>query len=302
MDIQIAQTLYDSVDASLKSTIGSGTAKVMMGLAGLFGTFWLLSFTLRSIQWLYMGMTAVFIDVVFEILKVAFIAGLAFNVGWFVDTIVPFVTNAPNWMGGILSGQEGAQTNQVDALINDFVNNLTNLINAMDFEWYDLKALFFAGQAIVFFCVGGVAFILVSVFTLFVLKVATSIMLAVGPVFIAFSLFGQTRHWFMGWVSLIAGFMLTNVLFSIVLALQYGFINTVMIKDGVMDTSIGGNLSMLAYFLTFAALAVQLPGYAATVMGGASVGGTSLGGMVGKAAGLSTALRFTSLLRNRIGA
>ncbi|MGP5367269.1 type IV secretion system protein [Pseudomonas helleri] len=302
MDVHIAQTLYDVVDASLKSTIGTGTAKAMMGLGGLFGTFWLVSFSLRSIQWLYIGMTAVFKDVVFEIFKVAFIAGLAFNVDWFVDTIVPFVTNAPTWMGGILSGQEGSQTNQVDVLINDFINNLINLINAMDFQWYDVKSIFFAGQAIVFFCVGGLAFILVSVFTLFVLKVSTTIMLAVGPVFIAFALFSQTRHWFMGWVSLIGGFMLTQILFSIVLALEYGFINTVMIKDGVMDTSLAGNLTMLAYFLTFACLAVQLPAYAATVMGGASVGGTSLGGVVSKAMGLSTSLRFGSLLRNKIGA
>lgn len=302
MDIQIAQTLYDSVDASLKSTIGTGTAKVMIGLGAVFGTFWLLAFTLRSIQWLYIGMTAIFKDVVFEIFKVAIIAGLAFNVGWYVDTIVPFVTNAPTWMGGILSGQEGSQTNQVDALINSFINNLVNLTNSMDFEWYDVKSIFLAGQAIVFFCVGGLAFILVSVLTLFVLKVATTIMLALGPVFIAFALFSQTRHWFMGWVSLIGGFMLTNVLFSIVLALEYGFINTVMIKNGVMDTSIAGNVTMLAYFLTFAALAVQLPAYAATVMGGASVGGTSLGGIVSKAAGLSTSMRFGSMLRNKIGA
>jgi len=300
MDIRIAQTLYDSVDASLQSTLNSGSAKVMLGLGGLIGSFWLLSFTLRSLQWICMGLTDIFKDVLFEILKVAAIAGMAFNVGWFVETIVPFVTNLPIWMGGILSGQEGPQTNQVDALVNSFLTNLANLVDAMDFEWYNVKAIFLAGQSIVYFAFGGICFILVSVVTLIVLKVTTTIMLALGPIFIAFALFDRTRQWFMSWVSLIAGFMLTNVLFSVVLALEFGFINTVIIKNGVMDTSLGGNVIMLIYFLCFAFLAGQLPSHAAAVMGGSAVGGTSLGGLVGKATGIGTALRFSRLLRNKI--
>lgn len=300
MDIRIAQSLYDAVDTSLQSTLTSGSSKVMLGLGALIGSMWLLSFTLRSLHWLWMGMTDIFKDVLFEILKVAAIAGMAFNVGWFVETIVPFVTNLPIWMGGILSGQEGAQTNQVDALVINFITNLSNLVDAMDFEWYNVKAIFLAGQSIVYFAVGGICFILVSVVTLIVLKVSTTIMLALGPVFIAFALFSQTRHWFMNWVSLIAGFMLTNVLFSIVLALEYGFINTVVIKNGVMDTSLSGNIVMLIYFLCFAFMAGQLPSHAATVMGGSAVGGTGLGGLIGKATGLGTAMRFSGLIRNKI--
>jgi len=301
MEIHIAQLLYDTIDSSLKSTLVSGTTKVMAGLGGLFGTFWLLSFTMRSIQWLYIGMTAIFKDVVFEMLKVAFIAGMAFNVTWFVDTIVPFVTNMPVWMGGILSGQDGSQTTQVDSMIKSFIDNLENLLGAMDFKWYDVKSIYQAGQALFFYTVGGAIFILIAVLTLMVLKVATTIMLALGPIFIAFALFDQTRQWFLGWVSLISGFMLTQVLFSVVLALELGFINTVMIKNGVMDTSTVGNFSMLIYFLCFAFIAAELPNYAATVMGGTATGGVRLSSVLSKAAGLKASMRMSSLMRNKIG-
>ena len=48
MDIQVAQTLFSAVDASLKSSLVNGTSKVMVGLGALIGTMWMLSFTLRS--------------------------------------------------------------------------------------------------------------------------------------------------------------------------------------------------------------------------------------------------------------
>ncbi len=295
MDIQIAQTLFTAVDASLKSTLVGGTAKVMLGVGALFGTMWLLSFTLRSIQWLYMGMTAVFKDVVFEIFKMAAIAGIAFNVGWFVETIVPLVTGLPAWMGGILSGQEGNQLTQIDSMVVTYVDGLMKLTQAMKYTVFksSLSDVYLGLQAIVLYLLGGIPFILVAVGTLITLKVATTIMLALGPLFIAFALFDQTRQWFMGWVSVVAGFMLTQVLFAVVLGLEIGFINTVIIKNGVIDTSLMGNIAMLIYFASFTVLATEIPNYAASIMGGASSGGvTGLGGILRKASGVGPALKM----------
>jgi type IV secretion system protein VirB6 len=295
MDIQVAQTLYDAVDASLKSLLTDGTANVMIGIGALMGTFWLLAFTMRSMQWLWTGMTAIYKDVLFEILKMAVITSMAFNVGWYIDTVVPFVTGLPVWMGGVMSGQEGNQLNQVDTLISTYVDGLDKLTSAMSFNFITSKAseIYLGLQAVVIYLVGGIPFILVAVGTMITLKVATTIMLAVGPVFIAFLLFEQTRQWFMGWVATVAGFMLTQVMFAIVLGLEVRFINTNVIKNGQIDTSLMGNISMLVYFLTFTVLATELPNYAASVMGGASSGGvTGLGGILGKATGLGTAGRL----------
>ena len=127
MELHVAQNMYEAVDASLQGTLASGTANVMLGIGALFGTFWLLNFTLKSIFWLYQGMTVAFRDAVIEIAKVAAIAGLAWNVGWYASTIVPFVTGLPTWMGGILSGQAGSQVNQIDALVVSYCENLQHI-------------------------------------------------------------------------------------------------------------------------------------------------------------------------------
>lgn len=290
MDIQIAQTLFQFVDAALESTLVTGTAKVMLGVGAIFGTMWLIHFTLRNIQWLYQGMNVAFKDVVFEIAKMAFVAACAFNVGWYIQTIVPFVTGFPSWMGGLLSGQEGGQINQIDSMINSYVDSLDKLISAMKFSWGGMGDSLMALLGVVFYLMGGIPFILISVGTLIVLKAATTIMLAVGPLFIAFVLFDQTRQWFWGWVSLVGGFMLTQVLFAVILALEIAFINTVIIKGGVIDTSFIGTISILVYFAAFTLLATELPNYAASVMGGGSSGGvTGLKGILGKTTGVGSA-------------
>ncbi|POD69573.1 conjugal transfer protein [Pseudomonas syringae group genomosp. 3] len=276
MDVtKIAQTLFGFVDAALQSALVTGMAKVMLGLGALFGTMWLIHFTLRNMQWLYRGMNVAFEDVAKEIAKMAFITACAFNLEWYVQTIVPFVTGLPNWMGGILSGQEGTQTNQIDSLIVVYGSNLKAIIGAMQFDIFgaSFSDIWLGIQGVVFYVVGGVPFLLAAVATLFVLKVTTTAVVAVGPLFIAFLLFEQTKQYFWGWVAAIAGFMLAQVLISVVLAIEIGFINTVMIKDGTLQTTLEGNLTILIVFCTFTALVVELPQQAASIMGGGPSGG-----------------------------
>lgn len=293
MDLtNIAFTLFQSVDAALKNTLVTGTAKVMLGVGALFGTMWLIHFTLRNIQWLYRGMNVAFEEVVREIAKMAVIAFCAFNVVWYIQTIVPFVTGLPNWMGGVLSGQEGTQTNQIDTMILAYVENLKVLTDQMSFNIFTtgFTEVWLGIQSVVFYLLAGIPFILAAVGTIFVLKVSTTVLLAVGPLFIAFLLFDQTRQYFWGWVSAVAGFMLAQVLFAVILAMQISFINSVIIKDGVINTSIAGNISMLVVFATFTLLATELPSYAASIMGGASTGGArGLWGLIGKATGFGAA-------------
>ncbi|MBA1290670.1 type IV secretion system protein [Pseudomonas japonica] len=298
MDLHVAQQMYDAVDASLQGTLVNGTAKVMLGVGALFGTFWLLHFTLKSIFWLYQGMNIIFHDVVLEIAKVAVIAGLAWNVDWYVETIVPFVTGMPAWMGGVLSGEEGNQVNQIDSFITTYCVNLQKIYDSLSFSITDIKGAYLGLQALVLYMIGGVPFILMAVGTVMILKVATTAILALGPLFIAFSLFNQTKQWFWGWVSLIAGFMLTEVLFSVVMALEIAFINSVIVTDGKIDTSLVGNVTMVIYFATFTVLATELPGYAASIMGGAPVSATGIAGIVSKGSGLGAAMNGARAAKN----
>lgn len=293
MDIQVAGVLFQFIDAALKPLLSGGVRNVMLGLGALIGTFWQVNFVLRSMRWYWLGMTGIFQDVVFELLKVAFIAGMAFNVGWYLQTIVPFVTDGAAWMGGVMSGLDGSQTNQVDMMLSAYIDSLIKLFDALTFPITDLKTTLMSVVTLALYIGGGVPFLITVVCTLVVMKAATTMLLALGPLFIAFALFDVTRQWFWGWVSQISGFMLTQVMFAVILALEISFINQNIIKDGVIDTSIPASFSMTMFFAAFTLLATGIPNYAASIMGGAPAqGGAGLGALVSKASGFSTAQKF----------
>ncbi|AWK15628.1 type IV secretion system protein [Candidatus Fukatsuia symbiotica] len=291
MDVHIAQTLYQAIDEGLKSTIATGTANVMTATGVIFGTCWLIHLTMKSIYWLFQGLDMAFQDLLLTIGKASFIIYFAFNVSWYIDTVVPVVNGLPNWMAQTLSSSGLAQSNQVDTVISTFFTALQNTIGAIKFSiWDEAAAMWLGFLALLFFLLGGIPFIMVVVGTLITLKAATSIILVVGPVFIAFSLFDQTRQWFWGWLSVIGGFMLTQILFGVVLAIEFNFINSVIINNGKIDTDILSCFSILLYFSAFTLLATELPNYAASIMGGAPSGGvSSVGGIVGRGSGLRAA-------------
>lgn len=294
MDINIAETLFKAIEQALNGTLAGGTAKVMAGVGAVFGSVWTLQFTARSIYWLFQGLDVIVTDILTSILKTALIVYFAFNVSWYIQNVVPFVTDLPNWMGGILSGQDGNQTNQVDMLIAAFVQSVRDLIGAMQFGWTDDWAVALLGLLVlVLVLMGGIPFLSVCIATLFSLKASTSILLVVGPVFIAFAMFDYTRQWFFGWVSAVAGFMLANVFFSIAIALAIGFINTFVMTTGEFNPTLMGAFGILFFFGAFTLLATELPNHAAGIMGGVGGSGGGLGGMVGKATGLGTAMRMT---------
>jgi type IV secretion system protein VirB6 len=302
MDVQIAGDLFRAIDEALKSTLGNGTGKVMMGLGAAFGSMWMVQFTLKSIYWLFQGMDAIFQDVIFTIFKMAFIVYFAFNVTWYIQNVVPFATGLPNWMGGILSGQEGNATNQVDALIASYIDSLDKLISMMKFGFTeDWSVMFYAVLIIVFYLMGGIPFLSVCVGTMITLKAASSIILVVGPIFIAFSLFDQTRQWFWGWVSLIGGFMLTQVLFAVVVGIELNYINSFIVKNGAIETTLMSAFEILLVFGAFTLLATELPNYAASIMGGGPSGGVGgVGGILGKTSGLGAARKMAGAAGRQI--
>lgn len=302
MDVHVAQTLYQAIDEGLKSTIATGTANVMTATGVIFGTCWLIHLTMKSIYWLFQGLDTAFEDLLFTIGKASFIIYFAFNVGWYIGTIVPIVNGLPNGIAQMLSSSGIEQTNQVDSVISSYIETLMKMCEAINFSiWNEAAAMWLGILALLFFIIGGGPYLLTVVGTLIVLKAATSIILVLGPIFIAFALFDQTRQWFWGWVSVIGGFMLTMILFSVIVAIQINFIDSVIIKEGEIKTDLLSCFSILLYFGAFTLLATELPNYAASIMGGAPSGGvTGVGGILGRGTGLRAAGRMANATRKGI--
>ncbi|EEH8383337.1 type IV secretion system protein, partial [Salmonella enterica subsp. enterica serovar Montevideo] len=283
MDVQVAQTLFDAIDNAAKTQMNNVTA-VMAVMGVVFGAFWMIYILLRSLEWYFQGLTQVIQDVLLTIFKASCILFMAFSVSWYVSTIVPTVTQFPVWLGNTMAGVSGDKTNLVDGLISSFFDAVVNTIDAMKFEPIsNFKATVLGILALVLLLVGGIPFLLVAVGTLITLKAASMLLLVVGPIFIALSLFPATRQYFWGWVGVLGGFTLAQALFAVVIGLEMSFINANVVKGGEIETDLMSCLSILLYFGAFTLLATEIPNYAASVMGGSPSGGvTGVGGLLSK--------------------
>ncbi|MBQ0957297.1 type IV secretion system protein [Serratia symbiotica] len=280
MDIQVAQPLFDAIDAAAKTQMGN--VNKVMSVAGIVvGAYWMIHILMQSLFWYFDGLTVVIKDVLATLFKASCIMFMAFSVSWYVTTIVPTITELPVWLGNTISGVTEKNTNLVDTLIDAYVDGLTLFINSMKFNPFDtsfsISKLFYAIVGVFFYIAGGVPFIGVAVGTLITLKASTTLIMVVGPIFIALALFPKTQQYFWGWVGVLGGFILTQALFAIVLALEISFINSNVIKDGTIDTDLGTCFSIFVFFGAFTMLATEIPNYAASIMCGAPSGGVGFG-------------------------
>lgn len=308
MSIQVAQDLFNAIDNAAKFQMHN-VAQVMTVLSGVIGLFWMIYIGVKALYWYFEGLTVVIQDVLMTIFKASCIMMMAFSIHWYMSVIVPTVTDFPVWLGNTLSGNSSQETNLVDAVINAYLDGLISFKEQMDFNPFseDFSSLGFVLLGIIFYVLGGVPFLGVAVGTLITLKVATTLILVIGPIFIALALFPQTKQYFWGWIGVLGGFILTQALFAVIVGLEISFINGNIIKEGKIDTSLPNCFSILLFFSAFTMLATEIPNYAAAIMGGAPSGGVStVGGIAGKALGTRAATNMAKglskklLPRNRI--
>lgn len=299
MDAQVVQPIFDAVDAAMNGTLVTGTSSLMKVAGGIFGTFWVMHFTLKSLYWLQYGLDMAVKDIVSSMLRVAFVCSLAFTSSTYMEAIVPFVSNAPAGITKIITGSESNATNQIDVLFGSYLETVIKVAGSLRLSIFnsEISDLAFAIITLAILIISGITFLVVCASTLIILKLSTTIFLVVGPVFIAFFLFDATKQYAWGWINLIAGFMLTNVLFGVVVSIEINYINVNLIdNDGMLKFQWANLFAMPLIFGAFTALAQAIPGYAASIMGGSPVSNAGGVGAMLNYGGVGTARKIASAL------
>ncbi|EJF6846689.1 type IV secretion system protein [Salmonella enterica subsp. enterica serovar Anatum] len=290
MDVQIIQPVFEAIDNGLNGTLATGTSRMMAVVSVIIGGFWVVYIGMRSLYWYFQGLTTVIEDIFRQVLKCTFITFFAFTIQPYISVVVPFVTNAPVELSALLTGNSSGHNNQIDILISSFINTVVQVFKAVDWGiWGDeLKATIAGGICLILLIPSGIMFLGVCISVLIVLKVSTTLFLAVGPLFIALALFEQTRQYFYGRVSVIGGFMLASLMFGVIISIEINYImENVIGSGGIIKIQWTSIVSIPLTFSAFTAIAQSLPDYAAQVMGGASVGnGGGLRGMLGSGTGI----------------
>lgn len=301
MDIHIAQTLFDAINAATKTQLGNVTL-VMKVMGIVIGGGWMLYILMKSLYWHFMAIEQVIEDIYMTMIKGCLIMFMAFNVDWYTSTVVPTVTDFPVWLGNTISGASNGNNNLVDSLISSYITAIADTCNAYQFSPIsDPSATVLGVVALIFLLIGGLPFLGVAVGTLITLKCASMLILVIGPIFIALALFPKTQQYFWGWIGVLGGFALAQALFAVVIGMEMAFINTSIVKGGKIDTDLITCFSMLLYFGAFTMLATEIPNYAAAIMGGSQSGTNGTGGMLASGLGRGSGLGAASKMGMKMG-
>jgi len=278
MNMQVAQPLFDAIDAATKTQMGN--INKVMSVAGIVvGAYWMIHILMQSLFWYFEGLTVVIKDVLATLFKASCIMFMAFSVSWYVTTIVPTITELPVWLGSTIAGSSDKNTNMIDQLLNSYFDGFLKQIDAMSFNLLitDSGQMILGIVSVIMYLVAGIPFLGVAIGTMITLKAATTLIMIIGPIFIALALFPKTQQYFWGWVGVLGGFILTQALFAVVLGIEVSYINANIVKEGTIQTDFLSCLSILLFFGAFTKLATEIPNYAASIMCGAPSGGVGFG-------------------------
>jgi type IV secretion system protein VirB6 len=211
--------------------------------------------------------------------KVSALLTLALNTAIYQANVVVFVNGLTS--GLVQTTMPGSNANIFSAI--DLVD--TKAYNYMHMLWERGTNLFPIGgyadlfsAAIVLFSAGAIEIVIGGLLSL--AKVAISLMLAVGPLFLACMAFGPTKRFGEGWFAKVANYVLLIFFLATAAAMCLSIYSTFvdrMAAASANDNALGDAMSFLILCGTLVLVIVQLPGMAAGIAGGAAIsGGTAI--------------------------
>jgi type IV secretion system protein VirB6 len=202
--------------------------------------------------------------------KITLVLGLAFNWVYFDLFFYQLFTTAPGAIGTIMldaiggGGADSIAAELGELLSQGIVASGAAFSSDGFFMPYVLGALIFI--AITLICGFALALLILA-------KIATAVILALGPIFIIFLLFDMTKQMFASWLQQVFNFAFITILTYVVMAFF-----TRLIENSLNAIPVGGNpeigditpLVIIGFVGCF--ILAQIPGIASGLAGGVQVG------------------------------
>ena len=169
-----------------------------------------------------------------RIARITLVFGIGLHLWLYQELIVDLFFTAPNSLAAVMIGAPDSVT-IVDQVIFQGGDAAAALIQKGGL--FDNNFSYYIAGFVVYALVGVAA--VYSIFLLSLAKVALSILLALGPLYIATLLFDGSRRYFQAWVAQLANFALIAILVSLVVGLFMHLLTTVTAQAAGQGTAIG---------------------------------------------------------------
>ena len=263
----IFSTAYAFIDGKLDVFLGDRLSNVIAQVAGPLRLALVLYIVLYGIAVVRGAIAEPMMDFAVRSIKLCIILALATTAAYSSNVTDPLFHGLPNTLAKAISGSDvsnvGGSFDQFFAYGAVLADKIAKSATPIDVLSYIIACVVFVVTA----AAAALGFGVVVV-----AKVALALIIALGPIFIACSLFEASRRFFFGWLSqavnYVVLFALMITIFQLVLALMKSEWPNI---DGEANLKVAG-MVFSALCLLGAIFFLQVPGIAAGIAGGASTG------------------------------
>lgn len=225
-DSDIFTRIFDKLNAALTGFVSDTSSSVIASITPAVTQLMVLYFVIYGIAMLRGVIEEPVQDFAMRVVKVALITGIALNAGIYNGEIASFLWNTPEYMAAIIAGNEYAGDNSVNFL-DTTLNGMYNL-GSVFWKYNSLGPSIDLGPKLVaiLIWVGGVLLTGYAAFLLALAKIGLSVALALGPIFIALTLFESTKQFFSAWLGQALNFVFVVILTALTVKLILTILNS----------------------------------------------------------------------------
>ncbi|MEN9978668.1 MAG: hypothetical protein RLZZ569_1293 [Bacteroidota bacterium] len=167
-------------------------------------------------------------DLFSKIVKFGVLFAIIGGYGQYNGFIKPTIESFANYFLTGVNGPDGTAT-AMDNLVKQYVEIINELLKSISDSNVvtGLETIINSVAKIIFLIVGCVPFIVACCVTIVVAKIGMSLVLMVGPLFVACAMFSATRSWFNAWLNAVVSYALIPLLVSAVCGIGISITRTI---------------------------------------------------------------------------
>lgn len=265
------QRIFERVDEALDSYVTSTAGELIDFITPIFTSLMIIWIAAWGYMILFGKANEPVQEGVFRILRIGFIMTLGLTVGTYTGLVVDFLARGPETIASVITG---SATGTSAATLDSLFSKVFDVAEAAWDKGGIMNGNFGMYLIAMLVLVVGSGLTLVVAFLLLLGKIMTTVLLAIGPLFIVMLLFNTTQRFFESWLGMVMNFAFILILAAAIGSLMVSLADSYIDAMGPDSAALAnlGDAAMLCIVFGLCILVVrQVPSVAAALGGGVAL-------------------------------
>lgn len=266
------EAIFDKVDQALDTYITSTAGDIISFITPIFTSLLIIWIAIWGYMMMFGKASEPLQDGVFRILRIGCIITLGLTVGTYTDLVVDFLAKGPETIASVITG---SPTGTSAATLDSLFSKIFEVSEAAWDKGGIMNGNFGMYLISIIVLVVGAALSLVVAFLILLSKIMTTVLLAIGPLFIIMLLFNTTQRFFESWLGMVMNFgfilILAAAIGQLMTSLADSYISSMMGADASTLANLGDAAMLCIVFALCILVVRQVPSVASALGGGVAL-------------------------------